>query len=118
MDRAHPRNIPDKFRTMYAKVLKFHVWIPHEKIGDPYFFFFFELSPILELFPFLEIILKSRQQYISKSVWATSLLFDILIATEEEITWLNFQPGKWNVVEVIALCNFWPFNLVALLWLA
>ena len=27
-----------KFRTMYANVLKFHIWIPHEKIGDPYFF--------------------------------------------------------------------------------
>ena len=27
-----------KFRTMYANVLKFHIWIPHENIGDPYFF--------------------------------------------------------------------------------
>ena len=26
-----------KFRTVYANVLKFHIWIPHEKIGDPYF---------------------------------------------------------------------------------
>ena len=23
---------------MYANVLKFHILIPHEKIGDPYFF--------------------------------------------------------------------------------
>ena len=23
---------------MYINVLKFHIWIPHEKIGDPYFF--------------------------------------------------------------------------------
>ena len=34
---------------MYANV---HIWIPHENIGDPYFFFLSELSPILELFPF------------------------------------------------------------------
>ena len=41
------------FRTMYANVSKFHIWISHEKIGDPYFIFFLsELSPILELFPF------------------------------------------------------------------
>ena len=40
-----------KFRTMYANGLKFHIWIPHEKIGDSYFFFLSELSPILELFP-------------------------------------------------------------------
>ena len=39
------------FRTMYANVLKFHIWIPHEKIGVPYFFLS-ELSPILKAFPF------------------------------------------------------------------
>ena len=22
---------------MHANVLKFHIWIPHENIGDPYF---------------------------------------------------------------------------------
>ena len=37
---------------MYANILKFHIWIPHEKIGDPYLFFLSELSPILELFLF------------------------------------------------------------------
>ena len=26
------------FRTMFANVLKFHIWIPGEKIDDPYFF--------------------------------------------------------------------------------
>ena len=36
---------------MYANVLKFHISIPHEKMGNPYFFFS-ELSPGLELFPF------------------------------------------------------------------
>ena len=35
---------------MYANILEFHIWIPHEKIGDPYFFFLSELSPILEFF--------------------------------------------------------------------
>ena len=40
-----------KFRIMYANGLKIHIWIPHEKIGDPYFILS-ELSPILESFPF------------------------------------------------------------------
>ena len=35
---------------MYANVLKIHITIPHEKIGDAYFFLS-ELAPILELFP-------------------------------------------------------------------
>ena len=30
----------------YANVLKFHILIPHEKIGDPYFF----LLPIISYF--------------------------------------------------------------------
>ena len=47
-----------KFRTMYANVWKFHIWIPNEEIGDPYVFFLSELSPILESFN--EITLQSR----------------------------------------------------------
>ena len=38
---------------MYVNVLKFHVRIPHENIGDPYLHVFLsELSPVIELFPF------------------------------------------------------------------
>ena len=44
---------------MYGNVLKFHILIPLEKIGDPYFFLS-QLSPILELFPFDKITLKSH----------------------------------------------------------
>ena len=33
-------------------VLKLHVWIPHGKIGDAYFWFFPELSPLVKLRPF------------------------------------------------------------------
>ena len=28
------------YRTWYANVLKFHIWIPLENRGDPYFFFY------------------------------------------------------------------------------
>ena len=33
-------------------VLKLHVWIPHGKIVDAYFWFFPELSPLVKLRPF------------------------------------------------------------------
>ena len=36
---------------MYANVLKFHIWIPDENIGDRFFYILSKLSPILELFP-------------------------------------------------------------------
>ena len=39
-------------RTVHARVLKFHIWIPHGKIFDAHFFFLFKLSPLLELCPF------------------------------------------------------------------
>ena len=49
-------------------VLKFHMWIPHIKIANPCFFFFSELSPLLELWPFEIFLKKSCQQDISKSI--------------------------------------------------
>ena len=55
-------------RTMHARVLKCHIWIPHGKIADPYFFFLSVLSPFLELCPFEKIRMKSCQQDISKSI--------------------------------------------------
>ena len=36
-------------RTEHARVLKFHIWIPHGKIADARFFLP-ELAPFLELF--------------------------------------------------------------------
>ena len=57
---------------MYANVLKFHILIPHEKIGDPYFF----LIPIvsfLELFPFDKITLKSHIFVLLLPSWASSV---------------------------------------------
>ena len=54
---------------MYANVLKFHILIPHEKIGDPYFFLF----PILEIFPFDKITLKSHIFVLLLPSWASSV---------------------------------------------
>ena len=45
---------------MYAYVLKFHIWIPHEKIGDPYFFCYPNCLPFWSYLPFNKITLKSR----------------------------------------------------------
>ena len=57
---------------MYANVLKFHILIPHEKIGDPYFFLS-QLFPIVELFPFDKITLKSHIFVLSLPSWASSV---------------------------------------------
>ena len=57
---------------MYANVLKFHIWIPHEKIGDLYFFVI-KLSPILDYFPFNKITLKSLIFVLLLTSWASSV---------------------------------------------
>ena len=57
---------------MYANVLKFHILIPHEKIGDPNFFLS-QLSPILELYPFDKITLKSHIFVLLLPSWASSV---------------------------------------------
>ena len=43
---------------MHARVLKFHIWIPHKKIADS--------SPFAELWPFEKILMNSCQQNILK----------------------------------------------------
>ena len=68
---------------VHARVLKFHIWIPHGKIAEPYLFFLSELSPFLELCSLEEIRLKSYQQEISKSIWARGLKLCQLIEDDE-----------------------------------
>ena len=59
---------------MYAMALKFHIWIPYEKIGDAYFVFLSSgLCPFSELWPFDKIGIKSFQQNISKTIEARAL---------------------------------------------
>ena len=54
---------------MYANVLKFHILIPHEKIGDPYFF----LIPIISyLRLFDKITLKSHIFVLLLPSWASN----------------------------------------------
>ena len=55
--------------TVHARVLKFHIWIPHGKIADRIFI----LVWVLKLCPFEKIGMKSCQQDISKTIWARGL---------------------------------------------
>ena len=43
-----PFVLPSVQNRIQARVLKFHIWIPHQKIAYPYFFFLSELSPLAE----------------------------------------------------------------------
>ena len=56
-------------RNLHAKVLKFYIWVPNEKIADPYFVSC--LACLLELYPFEKKKKKknkSCEQDISKSI--------------------------------------------------
>ena len=52
---------------MHARVLKFHIWIPHEKIADTYVFSYQDYAPFLSYGPLKKIWLESCQQAISKN---------------------------------------------------
>ena len=58
---------------MYAGVLKFCIWIPHEKIDDTYFLL--GLCPFPELWPFEKIWKESCQNIIAKIGEAKALKF-------------------------------------------
>ena len=64
-------------RTLHARVLKFYIWFPNEKIADPYFF----PCPACLLRVMLlskKIRIKSCEQDILKSILAGFLKFDIV----------------------------------------
>ena len=62
-------------KTVHARVLKFHIWIPHGKIVDARFSFLSELSPFLELCPFENIRMKSDACHILRTMHARVLKF-------------------------------------------
>ena len=80
-------------KTVHARVLKFHIWIPHGKIVDTRFCFLYELSPFLELCPFEKIQMKSDACHIlwtvhiwiphGKNSWARGLKLCQLLGDNE-----------------------------------
>ena len=64
--------------TVHARVLKFHLWSPHGKLADPYYFLS-ELSPFLELCTFEKNRMKSDAYHILWTVHARVLKFHIWI---------------------------------------
>ena len=76
--------------TMHSRVLKLHMWIPHGKIADTYFFLVWLIS-LSGVMPFEKIRMKSCQQDISKSIWARGLKLGQLIGDDKKITWLNLK---------------------------
>ena len=61
---------------MRARVLKFHILIPHEKIADTFFFFSYQdYALFLSYDPLKKIWMESCQQTISKSIEARALKF-------------------------------------------
>ena len=68
---------------MHARVLKFYVWIPHEKVGDTYFFSHQDYAPFLSNGPLQKIRMKSSQQNISKSIKARALKVNKWTGSEE-----------------------------------
>ena len=58
---------------MYANVLKFLIWIPHENIGDPYCFSYPSYHPFKGYFPFNAVTLKSHIFVLLLPSWASSV---------------------------------------------
>ena len=81
-------------RTVHARVVKFHVWIPHGKS---------ELSPFLELCPFERIQMKSDACNILRPVHARVLKFHRWIPRGKIA-----DPILFFLVRVISLSGVMP----------
>ena len=86
--------------TVHARVLKFHIWVPHGKIADTHLFFLSKLSHFLELCPFEKVRMKSYTCHILWTVHARVLKFHVWIphgqiADQYFFSCLNYLPF-WN----------------------
>ena len=75
--------LPSVQKKIQARVLKFHIWIPRQKIAYPYFFFLSELSPLAELCPFEGLKVQICNHDISKTITARSFKLGQLIEDDE-----------------------------------
>ena len=65
------------FGTVHARVLKFHIWIPHGKITDQYFF----LVLVISLFGIMPLLKRWDGNLVSE---ISQKLFGVLTGTEEK----------------------------------
>ena len=111
--------------TVHTRVLKFHIWIPHGKIADLFFFSCLSYLPFWSYAP----LKKSEWHLVSKR---SQKVFELgglklgqLIADDEWITWLTFERipshygplkiGYFKLVSKISreLCELEAWNLVS-----
>ena len=64
-------------------VLKLHVWIPHGKIADAYFWFSLNYLPLLNYGPLTKNGMKFCKCRISKSIIARNLKLVMLIGDDD-----------------------------------
>ena len=112
-------------KTMHARVLKFHTWIPHGKIADTHFLFLSELTPFLELCPFEKLRMKSDACHILWTMHARVLKFHIWvphgkIADPSFFSCLSYLPlwsyaplkkSEWHLVSKISRKSIWARGL-------
>ena len=91
-----------KHSIMYANVLKFHIWIPHEKIGDRIFFSYPNYLPFKSYFTFIKYIeisyICTVLTVMGKQCWSQAVL----------------ESGSWgnSVLQTPALVFLFVFFLV------
>ena len=68
---------PVRSRTVYARVLKFHIWIPHGKIFDTRLFSCPSYLPFWSYAPLKKIRIKSDACHILWTVYASVLKFHL-----------------------------------------
>ena len=74
---------PSVQKKFKARVLKFHIWIPHQKNSLPVFFFLSELSPLAKLCPFEGLTVRICNHDISETITARSFKLGQLIEDNE-----------------------------------
>ena len=116
-------------RTVHARVLKFHIWIPHGKIVDTRFFLVRVIS-LSGVMPLWKIRMKSDACHILGTVHARVLKFHIWIphgkiadpyffSCQSYLPFWSYAPLKkseWNLVSQVSRKVFWVRGLNLVSW--
>ena len=90
---------------MHARVLKFHICIPRDKIADTYFpVRIMPLSWVMALLKIFEWNLVSKMS--KKTIKARALKVNECIASNDWMSWLTFEEIPTNTSWVMALGKF------------
>ena len=99
--------------TVHARVSKFHIWIPHGKIADPYFFFLLQVISLSRV----TLLWENQNEILSARYFVKYLSWGLETWSADKGWWVDYLTEIWKknhlFSRVMALWKFGHFKLAS-----